>query len=648
MLRRALMFACALVLVSQPAWAREYFVAPGGSDTAAGTQQAPWRSVARVNSATLVPGDIVRFAGGGVWNAMLAPRASGTAGAPVVFSTYGSGRAVLDGTGASGYAGVAVTGRSSLVFEHLTLRGWKAGNQAVYLAGAVAVRFDDVSIEDSAEGFHQSPSAPSTGVTISHSHVAQIDGGAGSGVGINVTSGSAGWHVSDTVIEHVADSCVIDQGADSLYERVTAADCGFGGLTYGTHGFYLKGPRQTLRDSSIRHAFTNCISVRFQDATIVGNTVSDCPIGIAWFEDATAPGTVTIVRNRVSDAGTGIYVDSSPTQSFSISQNTIIGGRRSGAKTDAIVSKDASRVAITNNVVAGALRKLLDVAGTPAGAYVERGNALYAPGAVYAWNDSYASTAVAFAGLRGQASADLTVDPKLTSTRPSTPDFRLSTTSPVRDAGVRDPAGLALSPGCDGASAHYCGAAPEPGAIELPSTTARPRSSPIPVAPVVPAPAGATASVRGTTAILAWKQPAGSAVSFVIAAAGLRTQVVATTRAGRHRSGLGRRYTFRLQAVDQARPLLGGRRRSRAHRRAADRRAGSGRRSSRARGTPSSSGSRASSRAVRSGSPAGCCTFAHGLVRIKALGSGRRYRLRLAVPVPGQRPVAATVSARTR
>ena len=354
MLRRALMFACALVLVSQPAWAREYFVAPGGSDTAAGTQQAPWRSVARVNSATLVPGDIVRFAGGGVWNAMLAPRASGTAGAPVVFSTYGSGRAVLDGTGASGYAGVAVTGRSSLVFEHLTLRGWKAGNQAVYLAGAVAVRFDDVSIEDSAEGFHQSPSAPSTGVTISHSHVAQIDGGAGSGVGINVTSGSAGWHVSDTVIEHVADSCVIDQGADSLYERVTAADCGFGGLTYGTHGFYLKGPRQTLRDSSIRHAFTNCISVRFQDATIVGNTVSDCPIGIAWFEDATAPGTVTIVRNRVSDAGTGIYVDSSPTQSFSISQNTIIGGRRSGAKTDAIVSNDASRVAITNNVVAGA------------------------------------------------------------------------------------------------------------------------------------------------------------------------------------------------------------------------------------------------------------------------------------------------------
>ena len=647
MLRRALMFACALVLVSQPAWAREYFVAPGGSDTAAGTQQAPWRSVARVNSATLVPGDIVRFAGGGVWNAMLAPRASGTAGAPVVFSTYGSGRAVLDGTGASGYAGVAVTGRSSLVFEHLTLRGWKAGNQAVYLAGAVAVRFDDVSIEDSAEGFHQSPSAPSTGVTISHSHVAQIDGGAGSGVGINVTSGSAGWHVSDTVIEHVADSCVIDQGADSLYERVTAVDCGFGGLTYGTHGFYLKGPRQTLRDSSVRHAFTNCISVRFQDATIVGNTVSDCPIGIAWFEDATAPGTVTIVRNRVSDAGTGIYVDSSPTQSFSISQNTIIGGRRSGAKTDAIVSK---RREPRRDHEQRRRRRASQAARRrrhPAGAYVERGNALYAPGAVYAWNDSYASTAVAFAGLRGQASADLTVDPKVTSTRPSAPDFRLSTTSPVRDAGVRDPAGLALSPGCDGASAHYCGAAPEPGAIELPSTTARPRSSPIPVAPVVPAPAGVTASVRGTTAILAWKQPAGSAVSFVIAAASVRTQVVATTRAVVTGLGLGRRYTFRLQAVDQT-----GRRSAAVavHVRTAAQLTAAGIRPKvvartrhalvvRIPGVVTRGTLRIAGRVLH---------VRHGLVRIKALGSGRRYRLRLAVPVPGQRPVTATVSARTR
>src|SRR3954447_702991 len=74
MFRRALMSAfasaCALSLLAGPAWARDYYVAPTGNDGAAGTQQAPWRTVARVNSAGLAPGDVVRFAAGGVWHAM--------------------------------------------------------------------------------------------------------------------------------------------------------------------------------------------------------------------------------------------------------------------------------------------------------------------------------------------------------------------------------------------------------------------------------------------------------------------------------------------------------------------------------------------------------------------------------------------------
>src|SRR5690349_3874505 len=147
MLRRALMLAFAFALVAQPALAREYYVAPNGDDGAAGTLQAPWRTVARVNSAALQPGDAVRFAGGGVWHAMLAPGASGTSAAPIVFGTYGTGRAVLDGTNASGFAGVAVNGRSSLVFEHLALRGWVSGGQGVYLAGARSVLFQDVVVE---------------------------------------------------------------------------------------------------------------------------------------------------------------------------------------------------------------------------------------------------------------------------------------------------------------------------------------------------------------------------------------------------------------------------------------------------------------------------------------------------------------------
>ena len=328
-------------------------MSPSGSDAAAGTQLAPWKSVAKVNAASLAPGDIVRFAGGATWNAMLAPAASGTTAAPIVFSTYGAGRAVLDGAGATGYAGIAVTNRSSLVFEHLAIRHWTGDGQGVYLVGARSVRFTDVVVETR-------PRASTVAVgtldrrTIEAFRVSRIAGAAGSGVGINVTTGSSGFHVTDTVLEHVADSCVIDQGADSLYERVTVTDCGFGGITYGTHGLYLKGPRQTLRDSTVSGAYSNCISVRYQDATITGNTVSNCPIGIAYFDSSSAAGTVTLLRNRVSDTGTGIYIDSAPTQNFRISQNTIVGGRRSGATTEGIVSNNALRLAITNNIVPAA------------------------------------------------------------------------------------------------------------------------------------------------------------------------------------------------------------------------------------------------------------------------------------------------------
>jgi hypothetical protein len=460
---------------------------------------------------------------------------------------------VVDGAGATGFAGVMVNGRSSLVFEHLAIRRWTADGQGVYLAGANSVRFADVVVEDSAEGFHQSPSAPSAGVVIEASRISRIAGAAGSGVGINVTNGSSGWHVTDTVIEHIADSCVIDQGADSVYERVTATDCGFGGLTYGTHGLYLKGPRQTLRDSTVSGAYSNCVSVRFQDATIAGNTVSNCPIGIAYFESATAAGSVTIVRNRISDTRTGIYIDSSPSQSFRISQNTIVGGRRNGATTEGIVSNAASRLQVTNNILTGALGKVLDISGTAAAAYGQRGNALYAPGASYAWNGRFVTSAAAFAGLSGQGAGDSTVDPRLASINPAAPNFQLSATSPVRDAGVLNPSGLAMTAGCDGAQAHYCGSAPEPGAIELGTVASgAPSHGGDPVDLVADPPANIAASVHGSTATLTWSPPAaGDVGSFLVTAAGVTPKAVKVTRAVVRGLHVGRVYTFRVATIDR-------------------------------------------------------------------------------------------------
>src|ERR1700704_3101122 len=76
---------------------RHFYVDPAGSNVASGTTPADaWRTVARVNSAALRPGDTVSFRGDRTFSDVaLTPRGSGTKGAPIVFDSYGSGRALL-------------------------------------------------------------------------------------------------------------------------------------------------------------------------------------------------------------------------------------------------------------------------------------------------------------------------------------------------------------------------------------------------------------------------------------------------------------------------------------------------------------------------------------------------------------------------
>ncbi|HEY3472470.1 MAG TPA: right-handed parallel beta-helix repeat-containing protein, partial [Amycolatopsis sp.] len=54
-----------------------------GSDSAAGTQAAPWKSLAKVAATTLNPGDTVLLRRGRTWSGGLAVKGSGSASAPV-------------------------------------------------------------------------------------------------------------------------------------------------------------------------------------------------------------------------------------------------------------------------------------------------------------------------------------------------------------------------------------------------------------------------------------------------------------------------------------------------------------------------------------------------------------------------------------
>ncbi len=93
-----------VVCLTAAGWGSTYYVdATGGSDGNSGTSlQTPWKTVAKVNAATLVAGDSVLFKRGGVWTESLAPTASGAAGNPISFDAYGAGPAPL----LTGYLGL--------------------------------------------------------------------------------------------------------------------------------------------------------------------------------------------------------------------------------------------------------------------------------------------------------------------------------------------------------------------------------------------------------------------------------------------------------------------------------------------------------------------------------------------------------------
>ena len=62
-----------------------------GNDDNTGTgEDVAWRTIDKVNGATLNPGDTVRFRRGGIWRGNIRPQA-GEAGKPITYSTYGEG-----------------------------------------------------------------------------------------------------------------------------------------------------------------------------------------------------------------------------------------------------------------------------------------------------------------------------------------------------------------------------------------------------------------------------------------------------------------------------------------------------------------------------------------------------------------------------
>jgi parallel beta-helix repeat protein len=84
--------AAAVITLTPPTETFTYYVdSVAGSDSNPGTEVAPWKTVAKVNSTRLTPGQSIAFKAGGVWREQLGIPSSGSVGKPITFTSYGSG-----------------------------------------------------------------------------------------------------------------------------------------------------------------------------------------------------------------------------------------------------------------------------------------------------------------------------------------------------------------------------------------------------------------------------------------------------------------------------------------------------------------------------------------------------------------------------
>jgi hypothetical protein len=100
MCRKSFLLASFFVLfvLAAVAPATDYYVSPSGNDANSGTSPSEaWASTDKVNSMTFSAGDSILFEGGQTFNGGLVFTSGGTPAAPITLSSYGSGRATIQG-----------------------------------------------------------------------------------------------------------------------------------------------------------------------------------------------------------------------------------------------------------------------------------------------------------------------------------------------------------------------------------------------------------------------------------------------------------------------------------------------------------------------------------------------------------------------
>jgi Right handed beta helix region len=296
---------------------RTFYVAPNGKDANPGTSIArPWRTVWRVNWARLRPGDRVLFEGGKTFSdSTLMPgqgfMVSGRAGAPIVFSSWGSGKATLTRGVWLGSGPHSPYGPRRLAFTNLALgpvKGFQGTGSYITLEGLTIAHL-------LAPATHSE-----TGILTEGSHWVivgnTIEDTGDSGMLLGFSAGGAGDQPGG---EHylISGNEIVNTGLDP-------------GLSYGKHGIYLKVADAIVTHNHIVNFSSDGVSARYRNATITDNYIAHGSIGVAWYQYDSLRGTSRWIGNTISDASeAGIFVCGvredcmQPIESFIIKDNEL-------------------------------------------------------------------------------------------------------------------------------------------------------------------------------------------------------------------------------------------------------------------------------------------------------------------------------------
>jgi hypothetical protein len=269
-----------------------YFVSSSGSDLNSGTSPAQaWRTVDRVNRQVLAAGDAVLFAGGQTFSdSDLEPAASGTAGQPIVYGSYGQGDAVLS-------QGTWFV-QDHLLFDHLQFA-------STFFGGSES-------------------KGSSNDITVQNCVFALPSGNQKLGI---YTNGDD-WVLENNVVQNTGLSGMLLNGDDYRVVGNTIDNVGLYDAGYNAHGIYLDASDATLTDNTITRFSESAVSARYRDSTIERNYMSGGQIGIDFYQTDAHAGTSHWLDNTIKNTSDGgIYVSSDGDyplrESFVIRSNAI-------------------------------------------------------------------------------------------------------------------------------------------------------------------------------------------------------------------------------------------------------------------------------------------------------------------------------------